>query len=71
MAFLVRDLLQLSRFDSKQVQLDITEIPLNAFLEETVRQNKIHAETKEQKFVLCTCKKKMSYCMVIEIELAK
>lgn len=32
MAFLVRDLLQLSRFDSKQVQLDITEIPLNAFL---------------------------------------
>ncbi len=49
MAFLVRDLLQLSRFDSKQVQLDITEIPLNAFLEETVRQNKIHAEAKDQK----------------------
>ncbi len=48
MAFLVRDLLQLTRFDNKQVRLDITEIELNAFLSRTVRQNKIHAEAKQQ-----------------------
>lgn len=49
MAFLVRDLLQLSRFDNKQVMLDITEIELNDFMRVTVRQNKIHAENKRQK----------------------
>lgn len=48
MAFLVRDLLQLTRFDNKQVRLDITEIELNEFLSMTVRQNKIHAEAKHQ-----------------------
>ncbi len=48
MAFLVRDLLQLTRFDNKQVRLDITEIELNEFLSMTVRQNKIHAEAKNQ-----------------------
>lgn len=48
MAFLVRDLLQLTRFDNKQVHLDITEIEMNEFLQATVRQNKIHAEAKQQ-----------------------
>ncbi len=48
MAFLVRDLLQLTRFDNKQVRLDITEIEMNEFLNITVRQNKIHAEAKNQ-----------------------
>ncbi len=48
MAFLVRDLLQLTRFDNKQVRLDITEIEMNEFLSVTVRQNKIHAEAKHQ-----------------------
>lgn len=48
MAFLVRDLLQLSRFDNKQVRLSISEIEMNEFLETTVRQNKIHAEAKHQ-----------------------
>ena len=48
MAFLVRDLLQLTRFDNKQVRLDITEIEMNDFLNMTVRQNKIHAEAKGQ-----------------------
>ena len=46
MAFLVRDLLQLTRFDNKQVRLDMTEIEMNDFLSMTVRQNKIHAEAK-------------------------
>lgn len=48
MAFLVRDLLQLTRFDNKQVRLDLTEIEMNDFLSMTVRQNKIHAEAKHQ-----------------------
>lgn len=48
MAFLVRDLLQLSRFDNKQVHLDISEIEMNEFLALTVKQNKIHAEAKRQ-----------------------
>lgn len=48
MAFLVRDLLQLTRFDNKQVHLDMTEIEMNDFLHKTVRQNKIHAEAKQQ-----------------------
>ena len=48
MAFLVRDLLQLTRFDNKQVRLDMTEIEMNDFLSMTVRQNKIHAEAKSQ-----------------------
>ena len=48
MAFLVRDLLQLTRFDNKQVRLDITKIEMNEFLSMTVRQNKIHAEAKHQ-----------------------
>ena len=48
MAFLVRDLLQLTRFDNKQVRLDMTEIEMNDFLSVTVRQNRIHAEAKHQ-----------------------
>lgn len=48
MAFLVRDLLQLSRFDNKQVRLNITEIEMNEFLCLTVKQNKIHAQGKRQ-----------------------
>ena len=48
MAFLVRDLLQLSRFDNKQVRLHISEIDMNEFLTTTVKQSRIHAEAKQQ-----------------------
>lgn len=48
MAFLVRDLLQLSRFDNHQVQLNYSKISLNEFLSESVRQSKIHADNKRQ-----------------------
>lgn len=48
MAFLVRDLLQLSRFDNKQIMLNYTQIAVNEFLAENVRQSKIHAENKRQ-----------------------
>jgi len=49
MSFLVRDLLQLSRFDNKQIVLDYSRIHLNTFVFENIRQNKIHAENKNQK----------------------
>lgn len=48
MAFLVSDLLQLSRFDNKQVQLDYHEIIVNDFMKETIKKSKIHAENKKQ-----------------------
>lgn len=48
MAFLVRDLLQLSRFDNRQITLNITEIHLNEFLYSVVRQCKILADNKKQ-----------------------
>ena len=48
MAFLVRDLLQLSRFDNRQVRLEIVEIEINQFFTMLVKQNKIHAEAKHQ-----------------------
>lgn len=51
MAFLVRDLLQLSRFDSKQVQLSMTSINVNELMAENIKQSKIHAENKKQKLV--------------------
>ena len=48
MAFLVRDLLQLSRFDNHQIELNITKVNLNEVMEENIRQSKIHAENKNQ-----------------------
>jgi len=48
MSFLVRDLLQLSRFDNKQIVFNISRIKINDFIQENIRQNKIHAENKEQ-----------------------
>ena len=52
MSFLVRDLLQLSRFDNKQVQFKFTKVYINEFISENVRQNKIHAENKKQELIL-------------------
>ena len=52
MTFLVRDLLQLSRFDNNQVLLNKTYFNLNEFLQECMRQNKIHAEHKNQNLYL-------------------
>lgn len=52
MSFLVRDLLQLSRFDNKQVQFKFSKVYINEFISENVRQNKIHAENKKQNLIL-------------------
>ena len=52
MSFLVRDLLQLSRFDNKQVQFKFTKVYINELISENVSQNKIHAENKKQNLIL-------------------
>ena len=52
MSFLVRDLLQLLRFDNKQVQFKFSKVYINEFISENVRQNKIHAENKKQNLIL-------------------
>ena len=52
MSFLVRDLLQLSRFDNKQVKFKFTKVYINELISENVRQNKIHAENKHQNLIL-------------------
>lgn len=52
MSFLVRDLLQLTRFDNKQVKFKFTKVYINEFISENVRQNKIHAENKKQNLIL-------------------
>lgn len=52
MSFLVRDLLQLSRFDNKQVQFKFTKVYINELISENVRQNKIHAQNKNQDLIL-------------------
>lgn len=52
MSFLVRDLLQLSRFDNRQVQFSYKKVFINEFISENVRQNKIHAENKHQNLIL-------------------
>lgn len=49
MAFLVRDLLQLSRFDNQQISLRYATFDLNDLVSENLRQNRIHAENKKQK----------------------
>lgn len=48
MSFLVRDLLQLSRFDNRQIVLDYSRVNLNGFISENIRQSRIHAENKNQ-----------------------
>lgn len=56
MTFLVSDLLQLSRFDNNQIKLNWTKINLLDFLEECVRQNRIHAENKRQTLIFEPCR---------------
>jgi len=52
MSFLVRDLLQLSRFDNGQIEFNYTDIDVNDFIAENIRQCRIHAENKKQ--TLCS-----------------
>lgn len=49
MAFLVRDLLQLSRLDNNQYTLNLSRININDFIQENIRQNIIHAKNKHQR----------------------
>ena len=55
MAFLVRDLLQLSRFDNKQILFEMNSINVNEFVCENVRQCSIHAKNKKQDLIYEEC----------------
>ncbi|MBR5467724.1 MAG: HAMP domain-containing protein [Firmicutes bacterium] len=48
MSFLVRDLLELSRFDNKQIAFRMVKVNVNDFVQENIRQNKLHADNKNQ-----------------------
>lgn len=48
MAFLVQDLLQLSRFDNQQIQFHMTRFSLFSFVNGNIRQNRMQAENKGQ-----------------------
>ncbi len=52
MSFIVRDLLQLSKFDSKQVTFKFIKVNINEFISDNVRQNKILADNKNQQLIL-------------------
>ncbi len=52
MSFLVRDLLQLTRFDNKQVTFKFGKVNINELISDNVRQNKIHADNKGQNIIL-------------------
>jgi two-component system sensor histidine kinase VicK len=51
MTFLVQDLLDLSSLDNKELKLDIAETDLVGVLKESVIQNKISAEKKNQEII--------------------
>ncbi len=48
MSFLVRDLLQLSRFDNNQIELNYGRINIDGFISENVKTSRILAENKNQ-----------------------
>ena len=55
MSFLVKDLLQLSRFDNKQVELNFADVNVLDFISQSIKQNRIHAENKNQKLFFEPC----------------
>ena len=52
MTMLVQDLLELSRIDNKQIQLNFKVLNLKKLVEETIEAQKIHAEKKSHKLIL-------------------
>ena len=51
MSFLVRDLLQLSRFDNNQIELTYSRINVDSFIAENVKASRILAENKKQELI--------------------
>lgn len=51
MSFLVRDLLQLSRFDNNQIELSLSRINVDSFIAENVKASRILAENKKQNLI--------------------
>ncbi len=54
MTLLVKDLLELSRFDNQQLKIDLTETDLISVIRETIIQNKLSAERKSQEIIFET-----------------
>ncbi len=57
MTLLTQDLLELSRFDNKQMLLDFTEINLITILRQCIKQNTVLADKKNQNIVFNTTHK--------------
>lgn len=55
MSFLVKDLLQLSRFDNKQIELKYRGVNVMDFISQCIKQNKIHADNKNQNLYCLPC----------------
>ena len=51
MSFLVRDLLQLSRFDNNQIKLDYSSIDVDSLILDNVKASRILAENKHQNLI--------------------
>ena len=51
MSFLVRDLLQLSRFDNNQIELSYSRINVDGFISENVKSSRILAENKNESLI--------------------
>lgn len=54
MTLMVRDLLELSRFDNEQLKLELEVIDLNGLISQCIRQNKLLAEQKNQRILYDT-----------------
>ena len=51
MSFLVRDLLQLSRFDNNQIELSLSRINVDSFISENIKASRILADNKKQSLI--------------------
>ncbi|MGL4362823.1 MAG: ATP-binding protein [Cellulosilyticaceae bacterium] len=63
MTTLVHDLLELSRIDNRQMQLDMRPIDLKVLVKDTIEAQRIHAEKKEHALVM-ECEEKSDYTIV-------
>jgi len=57
MSFLVRDLLQLSRFDNNQIKLEYSSINVDGFILDNVKASRILAENKKQELIFIPMEK--------------
>ncbi len=63
MTMLVQDLLELSRIDNKQIQLNFKVMDLKRLVMETIEAQKIHAEKKSHKLIVQADEKEKYYIL--------